>query len=299
MPRARFYKTLFLPPLEGQYLMWKNEFSQFANKVDEIVQLGNIIGITDRVKDSADRGPNQAALNYIALYRSTFPNWTQLIGPNEIMALNFPDEWTNAESLRLLRRRWLLDDPNLFVTAAVNKKRLVTHGGLTYGEWVEIGRPETPEEAAGLLNEKYARTLFQGDCMKTTGRPSFSANPIFADPIREVYGSWITAPVAPPFHQLHSSGGLNTAEGRNALSPFSLLEHVDGVRYTNFGSVVDIRGALFTSVYVDFPKNSLIKKLPRPGQPLLEKIPVIDLRDEIFDDSSDEKNNLRVEETIR
>lgn len=296
MPKARFYKTLFLPPIEGQHLIWKNSYAPIAGKVDEIVQLGNLVGCSDRMKDNSYNGPNAAVLSYIALWKSTYSNWTQVVGPNEIMALNFPDEWTNIESNRLLRRRWLTDHKknwSAFLTAGVNKGRLVTHGGLTHGEWVKIGKPKTAEEAAERLNDKYCGTLYQGKCFKLNKRPNFSANPIFADPVMEVYPSWITAEEDTPFDQVHSGGGLNTIQGRLALNEkYSLLLHVDNVRYFSFGSLVEITGHTFLSIAPDITKDKIIRKLPEPWNVYIEKIPVIDMRDDYFIDPHSQRKSI-------
>lgn len=284
MAVARYYKTLFLPPLQGQYILWKSEFTRLAAKVDEIVQLGNLIGCHERFKDKERVGPNLAALNYTLLWRATYSNWVQLIGPNEILALNFPDEWTNNESNRILRRRWFdREQEGRFRVAAVNKSRLVTHGGLTYGEWVSLGRPQTAEEAAEALNEKYETTLYQGPSFKLTGKPNYAANPIFADPLRELYPSWTTAPEELPFSQMHGSGGLNTREGHEARSAaYSPLEFIDAMSSTNFGSIVTVGSQKLFSVYPDIPTTKLLKKMPEPWQVYIEKVPVLDLREELF-----------------
>lgn len=289
MAHARYYKTLFVPSLEGQHLLWKNEIVKIATRVDEIVQLGNIIGTSEEMKDTANYGSNLATMNYTLLWRATFSNWTQIIGPNEILALNFPEEWTNKKTNKLLRERWFSKETaGAYQTASVNKNRLVTHGGLTYGEWVNIGKPETAQEAADLLNKKYNGSLYQGECYRLDGKPSYAANPIFADPLWELYGSWVTAHEDPPFGQIHGSGGLNTIEGRQALTaPYSVLNHIDNASYTNFGSIITIKGKPFFSVSPDIPKDKIIRRMIRPWQVYIEKVPVVDLRDELFEDDSE------------
>lgn len=283
MPRARFYKTFFLPGLEGQYNLWKMEARLIASKVDEIVQFGNLIGCSPRMADKERLGPNLTVLNFIALWRSTFSNWTQLVGPNEIMALNFPDEWTNTESNRILRRRWLEDVEGRFLVASSNKGRLVTHGGLSHGQWVELGRPATAKEAAALLNEKFSGKLSLGRAFRLGQIPNYSVDPVFADPVREVYPSWLATPDPMPFSQIHSGGGMNTPEGREALTaPFSLLTHLDA-KYMNFGSVATLPdGPQFISIAPEITTRNIIKYLPPPWRFYIEKTPVVDLRDEIF-----------------
>lgn len=302
MAKARYYKSLFIPPLEGQQRIWKNDIANIAQGMDEIIQLGNLIGCYDTVKDGEKTGGNLYTLRYIMLWRATFSHWTQLVGPNEIMALNFPDEWTNLESNGILRQKWFdKDDPGRFNTAAVNKGRLVTHGGLTYGQWVEIGRPQTAQEAADALNEKFNQSLYQGECFRLNGKPSFWANPIFADPVREVYPSWITAPESPPFHQLHSGGGLNTRDGRAAMyERFSFMQFIDYSSYTNFGGMVRIKGKNFYSVFHDIKRETNLSKIPSPWQLYIEKMPVIDTRDEIFKEIDKQRASaLKGEKTRR
>lgn len=295
MPFGRFYKTLFIPGLEGQYKVWKSDYSSLANKVDEIIQFGNLIGCYDIVSDRENLGPNLTVLNMIALWRSTFPNWTQLVGPNEIMALNFPDKWTNKKSGAILRNKWFTDKKSdQFLVASVNKKRLLTHGGLTYGEWVSLGKPTTAEETASLLHEKYYSKLHLGRCFKLNGKPSFSANPVFADPLRETYISWVTAPEALPFDQVHSAGGMNTYEGRAGISSsLSLLPYIDRVNHTRYGSIVEINGQTLTSVHEEYDRREkIIPSVPRPWRHYVEKIPVVDTRDDLFTGPDYDPNNL-------
>lgn len=289
MAVARFHKTLFLPPLEGQFTIWKNDFAPLAGKVDEVVQLGNLLYLGERLGEeervALTHRRNLATLNLIILWRSTYANWTQLVGPHEILALNFPGRWTPEEANRLLRRRWFTKDlRDHFTTAAVNKGRLITHGGLTHGEWVKLGRPATAEEAAQALQEKYDGTLYQGPSLRLGDRPNFSANPIFADPVQEVYPSWVTAEEAMPFDQVHSAGGLNTLLGRQMLThEFSYLRHFEDVKYTRYGSLVTLGDSRFLSLSPDIPTAKVLKHFPSHWTVYMEKVPLVDLRDEMFE----------------
>lgn len=286
MARARFWKTLFISDIAGQYKFWKTELAPLVNNVDEVVQLGNLIGCTDLVKDGERTGSNLTVLNYVALYRSTFSNWVQIMGPNEILALSFPDEWTNYESNRLLRKRWLKEDENRFLVASVNKHRLVTHGGLTHGAWVDLGRPETAEEAAELLNKRWQGTLYQTPAYRLGDPPNYRSAPIFADPIREVYPSWITSGEVMPFDQVHSAGGSNTQAGHEAIAAEnSNFDYVESIRHTRFGSITQINGGEFLALTPELPKDRLVNRLPEPWQIYIEKVPVVDRRDELFEDA--------------
>lgn len=270
---SKFKKTIFLPSIEGQHKLWKSEIAPACNDADEVVQLGNVIGCDDVARDKKTLGPNEAVLKYLILYRSTQDKWTQIVGTNEMAALNFPDEWTNATSRQILRNSWFAKEPRM-VTASVNKGRLVTHGGLTYGEWLSIGSPDTAEEAAGRLNEKYYGTVYQGSCFKLGNAPNFSANPIWCDPVMEMYPSWITAPVAMPFGQVHGSNNLNSVESRALISDkHSPLSFFDQVRFTSYGSRVFIKGIQILGVNLELPKK-LISSVPQPQSLYIEKLDI-------------------------
>lgn len=265
-----YHRTLFLTSLKGQYKLWRRELAPACNKVDSIVQFGNIIGCNSLVKDKDSFGANEAILKFVLLYRSTQENWTQLVGANEIAALNLPKEWTNATSRKILRDAWLGENPTMQV-AAVDKGRLLTHGGLTYGEWLSIGSPKSVDETAHRLNEKYAGTLQQGSCFRLNGIPNFAANPIWADPVTELYGSWITAPVPMPFDQVHGAGNLNTTEGRLLLGEqSSLLNYADQIRFRKYGSFVTVKSMQFTAIEIDLPDN-IVTMVPQHKSLYIEK----------------------------
>lgn len=265
--------TLFIPSLHGQYKVWKNDLESVVKSSDEIIQMGNLIGCTDFAKDNSQSGPNEAVLKFTVIQKARLDNWTQLIGPNEIMALNFPDEWTNDSSNHILRTGWLSED-GVFKVSTVNKNRLVTHGGLTYGEWLSIGSPQTAQEASDRLNEKYLATVYQGSCFNLGDPPNYAANPIWADPVMELIPSWITAPVACPFDQLHGSGSLNTPEGRaqcnNKVSP---VHYVDKIRFNTSGAISVIKGAEISSIDYNLP-GEIITSIPRPFRMYVEKTPI-------------------------
>lgn len=233
---SKYYKTVFLTDLYGQYKLWRTEIAKSCNRADKIIQFGNIIGCNSFAKDKESFGPNESILKYILLYRATEDNWLQLIGPNEIAALNLPDEWTNKRSRQILRNSWLSENPNMF-TAGVHDGRLVSHGGLTYGEWLTIGSPKTAEIAAERLNEKYAGTLYQGPSQTLGNAPNYSANPIWANPVLETYPSWLTSPVEMPFSQIHSGLSLNSKLGRSAVNAdLSLYGYAQKILYRSYGS---------------------------------------------------------------
>lgn len=262
-------RTLFVGDLEAQHKVWQQDLDPLITEVDAVVQMGNLISCTVDAKDKKDYGRNEAVLT---LWEKVAPEKRlKLIGANEIAALNFPDEWTNSKSNLILRNSWLSREPNWYV-ALVDKNRLVTHAGLTHGEWVALGRPQTAVETAELLQEKYENTLNQGPTYRLTGRPNFSANPIWADPILELYPSWIGTDDVCPFDQIHGAASLNNERGRAAIAnEDNLLHYLDTVNYRPFGSISTIKGATFRAMDCDLVSDTL-PTLPKDKSFYVEKV---------------------------
>lgn len=235
---------------------------------DEVYQFGNILGLSEYASDAYNTGPNMEVLSDFHK-RTQLDKWCQLIGPNEIAALNVPKEWTNAKSRVFLRELWMGD--NAAKVAVESRGRLLSHGGLTYGEWIEIGRPETAKEAATLLNEKYAKTLYQGPAYALGGAPNFAANPIWAHPSRELYPSWIAAPESLPFDQLTGGGSLNNPEGRSLAGNDSIYKFADKIRYQQYGSKIEIKGQRITSLELGLGDLRL-PSLPKDRRIYVEKL---------------------------
>lgn len=252
-------RTLFLGDLEAQHKIWLANVEPLFPELDAVVQLGNLVSCSREAKDKQDFGRNEAVLSQ---WEKIPPKRRlRLAGPHELAALNFPGKWTNSNSNRMLRDSWLTAEPTMYV-AAVDKSRLLTHGGLTYGEWLSLGRPATAEEASALLQEKYAQTLVQGDSYLLTGVPNLAANPIWADPVLELYASWVLAPEPCPFDQIHGGPSLNTVRGREARqSLHSPVHYADSVSCRKFGSLTEIKGALFRGVDLDL-KTETLTSLP-------------------------------------
>lgn len=248
-------KTLFLGDLEAQYKICRQELEhRLVPTVDRIVSLGNLTSCSAAAKDRQDLGRNELVLTF---WDKLEASKVRLIGPNEIMALNFPSEWTNNKSNTFLRDGWLTETPSI-LTATEDKGRLVTHGGLTYGEWLAIGAPETAREAAEALNDKYRHTLAQGDCFKLTQVPAMDANPIWADPVLELYPSWIMAPEPCPFDQVHGGESLNSERGREAAAHAAHpLAYLDSLSYRKFGSLAMVKGAVFRAIDLGLPGKLL------------------------------------------
>lgn len=250
-------RTLFIAELRGNPKLWKNVVAQEAQSADRIVQLGNLLSHYTTRSDGEVNGPNLELMRLVSAYRYTQDDWLQLAGPNELMALNSPGVFTNEITDRLLREAWFRTSANpepWLQIAAVEKGRLLTHGGLTHGLWKEIGSPATADEAAAALEDRYRNTLYQGDGFSLGHAPNYSANPIWADPLMETYPSWITAEENCPFGQIHGSTNLNTTRG-NLLrgeegSPLRWLERI---LLKPYGSIVSIGSAQFIGLYLGLP----------------------------------------------
>lgn len=266
----KFLRVLYLPSIEGQAKLWRNLFERETAASDEVYQFGNLIGLNENAKDLTENlGGNMDILIAVAT-RMHLSRWNQFVGPNEIVALNAPNQWTNQKSRKILRDMWMGDNP-IHVAAAV-RGRLLSRGGLTYGEWLDLGRPQTAARAAHLLNEKYQRTLYQGRCFMLGDAPNYSANPIWAHPSRELYPSWLTAPEALPFDQLTGGGSLNEPEGRRLTDgEDSIYKYLDKVRYYRYGSKLEINGQRIISLGLTLPEEQ-IAGLSQDRQLYVEKL---------------------------
>lgn len=264
-------RRLFIAELEAQYTLWRKYITFEASKVDEVFQMGNVLTLTDSMKGDENYGPNQSILNFVEIYSHTHDGWRQIVGPNEIAILNKPGEWTNDDTDFKLRNLYFSDTP-FFKIAEVSDHRLVTHGGLTHGEWISLGRPQTASEAAKLLNERYAGSIYFGESYQISGKPNFSANPVFADPLLETYPSWIGTEDSCPFHQIHAGRSLNSREGRAMVnSEESILQFLDSVSYRRTGSYAMIKDTVFCNVMLNFPRMKL-DKMPAGSSMLVERI---------------------------
>lgn len=250
-------RTLFIAELLGNPELWKNVVAQEAQSADRIVQLGNLLSHYTVRRDGPDSGPNLQLMRLVNAYRYTQEDWLQIVGPNEMLALNAPGVFTNGTTDRLLREGWFRTPENpepWMQVAAVDKGRLVSHGGMTHGLWRELGSPATAQEAADAIDERYRNSVYQGPGFSLGQAPNFSANPIWADPLRETYPSWITAEESCPFGQIHGGPNLNTDAGRLLRGEdSSYLRWLDRVLYKPYGSIVEIRGSQFIGLELGLP----------------------------------------------
>lgn len=257
------HRTLITPAPQALRELWRKETVKQANNVDRLIVPGNIISLLPQFADKEKKGDNNTILRYVLTYSSTDPETTVLIGPNEIAALSLPTEWTNSRSLYYLRNYWLTEHENSILVATVLNNRLVTHGGLTHGKWIKMGKPETPEIAADMLNAEYAGKMYMGPSLGLGYPPNLAADPIFADPFMEFYPSWITTTDEMPFGQILGSRSLNSREGREYTGDEkSPLYYMKKVSLRKSCSIALLNGKEVTSVGLS-PKGKQITKLPK------------------------------------
>lgn len=273
----KYWRTLFIPPLIGNHKLWKTRLIKSMNKTHAIIQMGNLVNINGIIKDNPekynDNGPNFLLLKLARLYDLSTASYTQLIGPNEIAALNLPKEWTSPGSNAILREGWLSDNDRFF-TAAVSNGKLITHGGLTYGEWLAIGSPDNASIAAQRLNFKYNGTLTQGDCYQLGGPPNYAANPIWADAALELIPSWITAPQAMPFEQIYASGRIDSATSKDAINDRTILSHADKIITRSFGSYITIKGKDLLGLTIDLDQSKENTRITKERALYVEKVAI-------------------------
>lgn len=264
--------TIFVPGLYGQYKVWKEDLRPLLDQVEDIVFCGNVIGLNDYVKDNQFNGSNYAIAKFIDTFGYSSKRSKQIIGPNEILGLSYPGEYCCSRTIEILQKWWLDRDSRCTTTLAHNG-RLISFGGMTYGQWESVGKPETAEEAANRLNEKFDGTLYPGPCYNLNKKPSMSASPTFANPYYELLPSWIGQEQC-PFDQIYASGDMNTRLGREmSHSELSPLYFVDTIKYRKYGSIVTINDTTFTAVdllldgkrrnTLDTHRNMLVEIPPR------------------------------------
>jgi hypothetical protein len=239
-------KTFFIGDMEGQHKVFQRSIKPIVEQEDtKLISLGNLISCYNDEHGASKSSRNTTILK---MWTDIEVPKLKLMGPNELLALNFPERWTNHVSNEILRDGWLSKKKN-YLSALAHDDRLVTHGGLTYGEWLSIGKPTTAFDAAEALNEKYANTLYQGDCFKLTGTINPAANAIWADGITELYPSWLYASEECPFEQILGGESLNNERASQLKNNIDHpLYHLDQVEFKDYGSRASIRGTDFTCV---------------------------------------------------
>lgn len=265
--------TMYIPGLYGQSRVWRQNIIPLSDNVEKLVSFGSIVGLSDWAKGNKYTGYNVKTVMSVEGFAYTSQRFTQLIGPTDILALCFPGRYVSDSVLDILFRWWLQLDSRVHTAAVSDDGRLLTHGGLTYGQWLDIEKPQTAHEAAERLNDKYDGVLFPGESYRLSGRVNMHADPIFADPYREFYASWLGQPSC-PFDQIHASGDFNTPVGRRWLtSEYSCLNTLSEVRYTAYGSVVRMGEAQMTAVDLLCDRDEPLKTLDATRRNMLVTVP--------------------------
>lgn len=264
--------TLFVPSLHGQSKVVANEIIPLSKVVSRVIQMGNLLGCNKPAKDIEflPYGNNLDCGRMMYGAHLDNPKFEFLIGANEMMCLNAPNEWTRPETSSILRAMWLADNARMKV-ATVSQGRLVTHAGLTHRLWEKIGRPDSALQAAVRLNKMYEKVLYPGECFFLGDAPSFSANPIFAHPFAELIPSWVVADEPCPFDQVCGAYSINNEQGRKVLHDnLSMVHYVDDAKLNSFGSEVFIKGASIKMLDLNLPIEQ-VSRIPPPNQLLIER----------------------------
>ena len=163
--------------------------------------LGDDATTVIQVGDLIDRGPDTAGV--LAFVRDRLggsPRWIQLVGNHELQYLGGGRFWQDpiaAADAELLRSWWLRERVQVAaaVRTAEGDELLVTHARLTFDGWRTLGSPVTAATAAELLNTRPDELVWSLD------------GPLWAE-CRQVYESWLAAPVAAPFGQVHGHSSI-------------------------------------------------------------------------------------------
>lgn len=213
-------RTLIVPGLFSDVKLFNSDVSDVLATCHNVVYLGNYLDVpwnknSDEVR--AHKTNNSMLVN--SIYESVLirgDSSGMLLGPNEILLMTDNEGFSGNETKRVLLTVWMEESLGNPVARAVGGA-LLTYGGLTYGEWVDIGKPLDADQAALLLKEKYMGTFYQGPAFYTNGEINYSANPIWAHPVFETMASWAAAPVACPFPQIMADVSYENDEVKAAF----------------------------------------------------------------------------------
>lgn len=268
--QIEYDRTAFIAKINGQYKIARNHLPKVIGRSDRSYFMGNMVGFNEYASDHNSDTPNQNTITTINLMRQTY-DVTLLAGPNEMACLHYPDEYTSDTTIEILSHWWFAKN-NVLKVAAADRGRLISHGGLTYLAWKEIGSPKTAEQAAELINEKYGKSERHTSAYQLGFAPSYRASPVWADPLMETYPSWITSGEAMPFPQIHSRTSLSSFVGRKKMNdevdPLYFLEKKK--LYPTFGSTATISGKQMTAIDLDIG-DKILTSIPKPKNFFIEK----------------------------
>jgi len=299
---TKYSRKLFIGNLYGQSQLWSRKYVPLTESADAVIGLGNYIRLQHFIKNRTDYSEDLSKIRFVPRQQNNkiltdmrlqinYPAkpFPRVIGANEMIYLNLPREEANnilpednVHNLDPIRDAWLTDESKTVFhkrdrlnVALVVDGRLVTHAGLSYGEWLSIGAPVSPFVAADRLNEKYFGTLYQGQCLQLGDGPNMYANPIMAHSQLEVYASWLFARVRCPFDQIHGSTSLSNPVASSALHDETHpLGYVKDYRLTRYGSVANICGTTFTAVDPGIVSPHVERDFPGGYSPYIQRSPV-------------------------
>jgi hypothetical protein len=202
--------------------------------------LGDDGTVVIQVGDLIDRGPDSAGV--LAMVRDRMdgvPRWIQLVGNHELQYLGGGRFWQDpivAADADLLRSWWLRERVRIAaaVRTADGDDLLITHAGLTYDAWCALGEPVTATTAAELLNTRPDELIWASD------------GPLWAESW-QVCESWLAAPVAAPFGQVHGHSSIVDFRSRSWACG-SRIRQRSTVDWTARHTVTRISGSRFIGV---------------------------------------------------
>jgi len=182
-----------------------------------------------QVGDLVHRGPDSAGVvRLVDALMTAYPSqWVQLLGNHEACHLGGPlflhDELDPVTVATL--ERWYAEG-QLGLGVALDTEVgpvLVTHAGLTYELWQQLGSPSTPSAAVTALNSRPDLAWRPGRMLgDTTG----TGGVLWAEAADELYASWLRAErdgVSAPFAQVHGHSsayrwGVHRASGPDEVA---------------------------------------------------------------------------------
>lgn len=273
----KFFRTSFIPDLHGKLGLLKEDVGERMLECERTIIMGNFLGVLPKVLLSDNNTLITSELFKNNLF--SLSNWDLLMGENEIVVLtkalqnNGVTRGFSLEATSLLWEAWAGNNRRIKV-AYESHNRLVTHGGLTYNLWKEIGSPQTAKEASEILNKEFAGSMSGEVCYKTKQTPNFLVSPTFCDPISELYPSWLSVPTQQiPFSQIHASTSLKIEDSRNRFFQKHSIGGLATLSRESFGSVLKMNsGGYFIGLSYDINTESTQNKLMKGESVYVEKI---------------------------
>jgi hypothetical protein len=193
--------------LSGHYWAWSEALTDLGVDIETgdvpddlwIVQVGDLV----------HKGPDSAKNVELADRLLASGRYVQLVGNHEsqyVGGIPFWGRTVGAQAAATMKSWWR--EGKMQVAIGLDTEHgslLVTHAGLTFDRWVELGRPEDVAEAARKVNDMPKGAKFGPGWMLDAGRHGEKVGPVWAHPTREVYEGWVDGA---PFGQVHGHCSL-------------------------------------------------------------------------------------------